>query len=106
MDRYLWKAHVLPGKLEEYIRRHDEIWPEMTKMLNDAGIRNYSIWNLGNELYGYYECDDLQKTLQFEAASEVNKRWQASMKGLMEMERDPETGEAVRLQIVFLHEGK
>ena len=28
MERYAWKARVLPGKLEEYIRRHDQIWPE------------------------------------------------------------------------------
>ena len=50
--RYTWKARVLPGKLAEYIRRHDEIWPEMTDVLNQAGIRNYTIWNLRDELFG------------------------------------------------------
>lgn len=102
----MWKAHVLPGKLEEYVQRHNKIWPEMTKMLDDAGIRNYSIWNFGNELYGYFECDDLQKTQQFQATSEVNMNWQASMAGIMEMDKEPATGEAVRLHRVFLHEGK
>ena len=57
MERYAWKATVLPGKLEEYIRRHNEIWPEMKDVLHQAGIRNYTIWNIGNELFGYYECD-------------------------------------------------
>lgn len=28
MERYAWKATVLPGKLDEYIRRHDEIWQD------------------------------------------------------------------------------
>ena len=41
MERYAWKATVLPGKLEEYIRRHNEIWPEMKDVLHQAGIRNY-----------------------------------------------------------------
>ena len=54
MERYAWKATVLPGKLEEYIRRHNEIWPEMKDVLHQAGIRNYTIWNVGNELFGYY----------------------------------------------------
>ncbi|MFQ6937771.1 MAG: L-rhamnose mutarotase [Oscillospiraceae bacterium] len=38
MERYAWKATVLPGKLEEYIRRHNEIWPEMKDVLHQAGI--------------------------------------------------------------------
>ena len=59
MERYAWKATVLPGKLEEYIRRHNEIWPEMKDVLHQAGIRNYTIWNVGNELFGYYECDSV-----------------------------------------------
>ena len=57
MERYAWKATVLPGKLEEYIYRHDNIWPEMKEVLAAAGIRNYTIWNVGNELFGYYECE-------------------------------------------------
>ena len=59
MERYAWKATVLPGKLPEYIRRHNEIWPEMKDVLHQAGIRNYTIWNVGNELFGYYECDSI-----------------------------------------------
>ena len=55
MERYAWKAKVKEGMLEEYIRRHDEIWPEMKQMLHEAGVRNYSIWNVGGDLFGYYE---------------------------------------------------
>ena len=54
MERYAWKAEILPGKLEEYITRHNNIWPEMKQVLHEAGIRNYTIWNVGNELFGYY----------------------------------------------------
>ena len=39
MERFTWKAYILPGMLDEYIKRHDEIWPEMTQVLNEAGIR-------------------------------------------------------------------
>ena len=27
MERYAWKAILLEGKKEEYVRRHNEIWP-------------------------------------------------------------------------------
>ncbi len=53
MERYAWKGKIVEGMLEEYIKRHDNIWPELTQVLNDAGIHNYTIWNVGNELFGY-----------------------------------------------------
>lgn len=49
MERYAWKATVKDGMLAEYRRRHDEIWDEMKEVLRAAGIRNYSIRNVGNE---------------------------------------------------------
>ena len=83
--RYTWKARVLPGKLEEYIRRHDEIWPEMTEVLNQAGIHNYTIWNLRDELFGYYECDDHDYALRVQAESPVVARWNESMVGIIHL---------------------
>ena len=45
------KEKYLTMACDEYIKRHDEIWPEMTEMLNESGIHNYSIWNVGDELF-------------------------------------------------------
>ena len=57
MEKYAWKANIKEGCLEEYIKRHDQIWPEMKDLLKKAGIKNYTIWNTGTELFGYYECE-------------------------------------------------
>ncbi len=103
MERFAWKARILPGKLDEYVRRHDEIWPEMTALLNEAGIRNYTIWNTGDELFGYYECDSVAYAAQVQAQSPVVDRWNEYMKEVMVMEMDPQTGTAVQLKQVFLH---
>ena len=74
MERYAWKAAVLPGKIAEYCRRHDEIWPEMLEMFRRAGIRNYSIWQTGDTLFGYYECDDLKTALAVQMDAPVSAR--------------------------------
>ncbi len=103
MERFAWKARILPGMLDEYVRRHDEIWPEMTKVLNDAGIHNYTIWNVGDELFGYYECDSIDYASKVQAQSPVVLRWNEYMKDVMVMEMDPETGTAVLLTQVFFH---
>lgn len=104
VERYAWKATVLPGKLEEYIERHDHIWPEMKEVLHQAGIRNYTIWNVGNELFGYYECDDIAFAAKVQAESAVVDRWNAYMKDVMSMELDPTTGAQPLMKQVFLFE--
>ncbi len=104
MERFAWKARLLPGMKQEYIRRHDEIWPEMTRLLNDAGIHNYTIWCAGDELFGYYEAEKgVAFAAKAQAESPVVDRWNDYMKDVMVMEIDPATGTAFQLQQVFFH---
>ena len=104
MERFLWKGHILPGKKDEYIKKHDEIWPEMIKMMKEAGLRNYSIWLSGNELIGYYEFDGMEKKQQVYAAHpDVLSRWQRHMDGVMEMDTDA-ADEVLVYHQVFLME--
>lgn len=85
MEKVVWRATVREGMKEEYIRRHDEIWPEMVQTLKEAGVCNYTIWMDGNELFGYYECEKgAQYALAFQAQSEVVRRWDKSMDPIME----------------------
>lgn len=102
MERYAWKATVKSGCLEEYCRRHDEIWEEMKAVLTEAGICNYSIWNVGNELFGYYECKyGAEYAARVQAESPVVDKWNEYMKDVMVMELDPVTGAQPKLKEVF-----
>lgn len=105
MERYAWRARVVPGKLEEYIKRHDNIWPEMTEVLNKAGIYNYTIWNSGEDLFGYYECESVEYAAAVQASSPVVDKWNEYMKDVLIMETDPETGAQPKMKQVFLHKG-
>lgn len=102
MERYAWKAKVKEGKREEYKRRHDEIWQEMKDLLKSAGIRNYSIWNTGDELFGYYECEKgIAYAAKMQAESPIVAKWNKYMEDVMEMDTDPETGAQPLLQEMF-----
>ena len=101
MERYAWKGRV-KGDIAEYKRRHDEIWPEMKELLKSAGICNYSIWNVGDELFGYYECEKGREfAAKTQGESPVVARWNEYMKDILAMEMDPETGAQARLVEVF-----
>jgi len=41
---HAFRMQLKPGTVEEYRRRHDAIWPELSALLTDAGIRDYSIF--------------------------------------------------------------
>lgn len=44
MKRDAFIMKLKPGKVLEYRRRHDEIWPDLVKKHSEYGIRNYSIF--------------------------------------------------------------
>ncbi len=105
MDRYAWKAMLKPGMKEEYKRRHDAIWPEMVALLKAAGIRNYTIWNVGDELFGYYECEKgLDYAASVQAESPIVDKWNQYMEDVMTMPLDPDTGVQPKLERMFFLE--
>ena len=42
-EKYAFKMKLNPGMKAEYIKRHDEIWPDLVQLLKDAGVSDYSI---------------------------------------------------------------
>lgn len=106
MEKYAWKAEILEGKKDEYVKRHNEIWQEMKEVLKKAGIRNYSIWICGNELFGYYECEHgVAYAGKVQAESEVVEKWNEYMKDVMIMPIDERTGAQPLLEQVFEFNG-
>ncbi|MBK4217645.1 L-rhamnose mutarotase [Paracoccus caeni] len=43
MQKYAFRMVLNPGAEDEYRRRHDAIWPELTALLKAAGVEDYSI---------------------------------------------------------------
>ena len=89
MEHMAWKGRIKPGCKAEYQRRHAEIWPEMVKVLKDAGICNYSIFYCNDELFGYYECEKgVAYAEKVQAESPIVDRWNEYMKDSLELEMD------------------
>jgi len=90
-QRSAFVLRVRPEKIDEYVEAHKDVWPEMLAALREAGIRNYTIFRHGNEVFGYFESDDLEVAGACMEAQEVNARWQDAMAELLE-ERVPDAG--------------
>ena len=44
MQRLAFKMKLNPNQKEAYVKRHNEIWPELKKLLKDSGVSEYSIF--------------------------------------------------------------
>jgi L-rhamnose mutarotase len=92
-QRSAFVLKVRPEKVDEYVEAHRDVWPEMLDALRAAGIRNYTIFRHGNEMFGYFESDDLDAAGRYLAGQEANARWQDAMAELL-AERVPDEGPA------------
>ena len=80
MNRYCFCLQVRPDRLDEYVDRHRNVWPDMQAALRDSGWHNYSLFLRDDGLLiGYVESADLEAAQKAMAATEVNTRWQAQM---------------------------
>lgn len=87
MARVGFKMTLKPGNEVEYKKRHDEIWPELSDLLHEASISNYSIWRDGLTLFGYLEVEDPEKMAAL-PQQDLMKKWWAYMEPLMECNPD------------------
>lgn len=78
-----------PGVEAEYQRRHDEIWPELTETLIDAGIRDYSIYlDRSTGILFAVQKRVPGHTVDSLPSLPIMKKWWAYMADLMETNPD------------------
>ena len=89
MKKTAFKMKLNTGCKEEYIKRHNAIWPELKALLTETGVRDYTIY-LDEETNSLF-------AVQYQAGTEssqdlgqnpIVKRWWAYMADLMETNPD------------------
>jgi L-rhamnose mutarotase len=80
MQRICFQLHVRPDGVEEYVKRHEAVWPEMREALTAAGWHNYSLFmGPAGTVTGYVECEDFERARRAMERTDVNARWQREM---------------------------
>ncbi|MBI0476266.1 L-rhamnose mutarotase [Sphingomonas sp. MA1305] len=93
-----------PGVIDEYRRRHDAIWPELSQLLTDSGIHDYSIF-LDEQTLALFAVLKLADDNRRDALPDhpVMKRWWDYMAPLMEVQADNRPVETP-LPLIFHHD--
>ena len=87
--RVAFKMKLFPGFEAEYKKRHDEIWPDLERLLKQSGISEYSIFldEETNSLFGVLNVTD-PKNMDNLPHQQVMKRWWKYMADVMESNPD------------------
>src|SRR5262245_3849086 len=89
MERIGFTMKLHKGRTSEYKRRHDEIWPELSSLLTEMGIRQYSIFldEPSCTLFGYMQMEkpELLDKLREEP---LMRKWWNYMADIMETNPD------------------
>jgi L-rhamnose mutarotase len=92
---HVWR--VKPGMAEEYRRRHATVWPELDRMMRDAGIHTYVIYLWGEIVFSHIATEDRERMLAHggddPALVALAARWEEEFADILEYPNaDPETG--------------
>jgi L-rhamnose mutarotase len=80
---------VRADRLDEYRRRHAEVWPAMRAALSRTGWRNYSLFlREDGLLVGYLESENFEAAVAAMQEEEINALWQAEMAPFFELPED------------------
>ena len=58
MKRHTFALEVKNGEMASFRTALGKIWRELTLFLDESHIKNFSIWNIEDIVFGYFETDD------------------------------------------------
>ena len=104
MKRLAFKMHLNEGQKEAYKKRHDEIWPELKRLLKDSGVCEYSIFldEETNTLFAFQKVSS-DGGSQDLGQTEIVRKWWKYMADIIETNAD-NSPVSVALEEVFYME--
>jgi len=87
--RIAFKMYLNEGQKVEYKRRHDELWPELHKLLKASGVSEYSIFldEETNTLFAFQKVSG-EGGSQDLGQTAIVQKWWAYMSDLMKTNAD------------------
>ncbi|MEN8880306.1 MAG: L-rhamnose mutarotase, partial [Polaribacter sp.] len=89
MQRVAFKMKLNKGQKEAYVKRHNEIWPELKVLLKENGVSEYSIF-FDDETHTLFAFQKVSGDggSQDLASNEIVKQWWDFMADVMEVNKD------------------
>ena len=89
MPRVAFRMELLNGFEQEYKKRHDALWPELSQLLKNTGISDYSIYldESTHSLFAQMTVEDEERLAQL-PSHPVMQKWWKHMSDIMKTNPD------------------
>ena len=89
MNCIAFKMKLKPGYKQEYIKRHNEVWPEIKTLIKNSGISDYYIFldEETNMLFGVQKISGGASSQEL-GNVEIQQKWWDYMSDIMEVNPD------------------
>jgi L-rhamnose mutarotase len=102
LTRVALHTRVRADKVDEYEAAHREVPDELVAAIKSAGVRDWTIWRSGVDLFHVIDCDDYAALLAALQHLPVNIGWQERMAGYLDVVHDySAAGAASTLPVVW-----
>lgn len=77
MRRFGMIARLHSERRDEYLELHRNVWPGVAQTITECGIRNFTIFERGGVIVGYFEYigDDYEADQERMSADPVTQEW-------------------------------
>ena len=105
MKRIAFKMYLNEWMKEEYKKRHNEIWPELKKLLKEAGVSEYTIFldEETNTLFAFQKVSG-EGGSEVLGQTEIVKKWWKHLADIMMVNPD-NSPVSISVEEVFYLEG-
>ena len=103
MIRKAYLIQAKPGMAQEYIRRHNPVWPEIRELLKEHGVLNFTTFlhEESNQLFCYVEIEN-EELFNQQGEKEICKKWWKYMAEVLVCDSpDAEKGKETELKEIF-----
>jgi L-rhamnose mutarotase len=107
LRRYGQIIGLKPEAIQEYVKCHANVWPEVLRTIRECNIRNYSIFLKDHTLFAYFEYigDNFEADMLRMAADPKTQEWWAIMKPMQEPIPSRKPGEWWANMVEVFHTG-
>jgi L-rhamnose mutarotase len=78
-------TRLKPGAEDAYEAAHGAVPAELQTAIRAAGVRRWTIWRSGLELFHVIDCDDYRRLVVELADLPINRAWQTRMAELLDV---------------------
>lgn len=87
-DHVMFVQKIKSDKIEEYIKSHKKVWPELLKEIKKSGIEREMIWIFGDYIFLYMMSNDFKKAMDSLSKTKIFQEWSEYMKNFLDEMQD------------------